>query len=317
MRTYTLIVNPSAGGGKARKILPDLERQLRSWGVLYEVRETRAPGEATDLAAEATGEVVISVGGDGTINEVLNGLPPGKLLGIVAAGSGNDMVKSLPIPRRPLEALETAVYGKPVAVDVGTVDCTAGAPTGGPGGENGEREPGKGESRGRFFLNGVGVGFDAEVAVRKGEIGYLTGLLVYVAAVLETLGKYRAPVFHVQADSLSRSSKQLLIAIGNGRCAGGGFYLTPQADPSDGLLDVCLIDNVGIGTILRLMPKVMAGRHGGHPTVRFTRTREVRLESVTPFYVHADGEIVGRRVNSVRIGILPARVSVMVRPGSR
>jgi YegS/Rv2252/BmrU family lipid kinase len=303
VKTYTLVVNSNAGGGRPRKLLEGIERALRAWGVQYTVELTKGPGDATKLAAASQSDVVISVGGDGTVNEVLNGLRPGVSLGIVPAGSGNDLIKSLPIPPSPMDALHTAVYGRPLKVDAGSVTCSVHS--------SNEKEPGVPASS-RLFLNGVGIGFDAEVAVRKGEIPYLTGTLVYVAAVLQTLGRYKSPLFKVNCNGVSRESRQLLIAVGNGRCAGGGFYLTPEADPSDGELDVCLIGHVSIFTILRLMPRVMKGRHAGHPCVTFARTREISLESLTPFFVHADGEIAGRGVNRVDIGILPQHLSVQV-----
>lgn len=303
MKTHTLVVNPNAGGGRPRKLLGAIERALRAWGVHYTVELTKGPGDATKLAAASQSEVVISVGGDGTVNEVLNGLRPGVSLGIVPAGSGNDLIKSLPIPPRPMDALHTAVHGRSLMVDAGSVSCSVHS--------SGGKDAGVPVAP-RLFLNGVGIGFDAEVAVRKGEIPYLTGTLVYVAAVLQTLGRYKSPLFKVCSREISRESRQLLVAVGNGRCAGGGFYLTPEADPSDGELDVCLIDHVSIFTILRLMPRVMKGKHTGHPSVTLSRTREITLESSTPFFVHADGEIVGRRVNRVEIGILPQHLSVQV-----
>ena len=299
MRTFTFIVNPNAGGGKPRKLLPEIERLLRSWDVPYTLKLTTGRYDATRLALASDSDVVVAVGGDGTVNEVANGLRPGATLGVIPAGSGNDLVKSLPIPVKPLDALRTAVQGRPMRMDVGKVSCS----------HSGAAAAAQGETR--FFLNGVGVGFDAEVAVRKERIRFLSGTPVYVAAVLQTLGRYRAPLFDIQADGVTRSSRQLLIAVGNGRCAGGGFYLTPDADPSDGRLDVCLIDDVSVFTILRLMPRVMKGKHLGHPSVTLVRSSRVALESATPFYVHADGEIVGNLVTKVEISLRTQPLTVL------
>ena len=220
VRTCTLIVNPNAGNGKPRKLLAQMERLLHSWDVPYTLKLTSGRGDAIALARDSDSDVVVAVGGDGTVNEVANGLRANAALGVVPAGSGNDLVKSLPIPSKPLEALRVAVHGKPMRVDVGKVICSR------------RMAPGAQDEAGstRLFLNGVGVGFDAEVAVRKERIRFLSGTPVYVAAVLQTLGHYKAPLFDIRADGFSRSSRHLLIAVGNGRCAGGGFFLTPAAD---------------------------------------------------------------------------------------
>lgn len=303
MRTYTFIVNPNAGAGRTRKLLPELKRLLDSWGVTHRLELTSGPGDATHLAAASESDAVVAVGGDGTVNETANGLRSGAILGIVPAGSGNDLVKSLPIPPKPVEALRTVLEGNPAQIDVWKVSCS----------RQSAGEAQQGASSSRLFLNGVGVGFDAEVAVRKEQIRFLSGTPVYVAAVLQTLGHYTAPLFDVQADGYSNSARHLLIAVGNGRCAGGGFYLTPAADPADGQLDICLIADVSVGTILRLMPRVMKGKHTGHPSVTMIRSRSMSLRSAAPFYVHADGEIVGNLVNSVEISLRPEPLAVIVR----
>lgn len=302
MRCCTVIVNPKAGNGKALGLLSIVEAKLRERGYDVSTEYTRMVGDGTRIAQLVPhASTVVALGGDGTLNEIINGLPQGCLLAIVPGGSGNDLIKSLPIPNNPIQALAWALQGKPRKLDVGVISC-------GRIDENGQEVLETGE---RLFINGVGVGFDAAVAVRKGEIKYLTGTPVYLAAVLLTLGSYKAPLFEIQADGVSRSSKNLLIAIGNGRCAGGGFYLTPEADPADGKLDVCLIDDISIPTIFGLMPRVMLGRHLTHRNVTYTKTNEVKLRTESRFFIHADGEIVGHGVEFMRVKVRPQYVSVL------
>jgi diacylglycerol kinase family enzyme len=130
--------------------------------------------------------------------------------------------------------------------------------------------------------------------------------------VFQTLGRYTSPAFDVVIDGVRRSSRNLLIAVGNGRSAGGGFFLTPDASVDDGLLDVCVIEKVSVPQILRLMPRVLRGRHQGVSQVSFHRGRTISITSPEPFFVHADGEIVGRGVNNVSLGLARHRLPIIV-----
>jgi diacylglycerol kinase (ATP) len=299
MNLYTFIVNPAAGKGTGRHTFRSVEDELKRKGVAYESVETTGPGDATVAAAKASTPVVVSVGGDGTANEIINGLVGStKSLGIIPAGSGNDFIKSITVPRRPMDALNVLLQGSRRSVDVGTVRCTP-------------SKDGQGDFQGRLFLNGVGVGFDAAVAARTREIHFLSGTALYVLAVFQTLGKYRPPKFSIQSESFSREARGLLIAVGNGRCAGGGFYLTPDAIVDDGKLDVCSVDEKTIPEILALMPRVMRGKHHNVPGVRFFREKRLTVSADEQFYVHADGEIVGANVRRVEIGLAESQLTVI------
>ncbi len=287
---YSVILNPAAGKGNGEKLLPRVQEVFGGCGESYELMQTEGRGDATRLARNASGEIIVAVGGDGTVNEIANGLVGDeKCLGIIPAGSGNDFIKAVKVPKKFSKAVEVLFQGKIVAIDVGSVR------TGGAGAD--------GSSEERHFVNGVGIGFDAAVAVKTAEIKYLTGVPLYLAAVFRTLGKYSPPSFTIETDGRTTVLQKFLIAIGNGPCAGGGFYLTPDAVIDDGLLDVCLIEPVSIPTILRLMPKVMVGKHRNAKQVKFLRCKQISLDSPDRFYVHADGEIVGRNVRSVQVGV--------------
>ena len=302
MNDITVILNPKAGQGAALKLVGFLRQAFERRNVRYQLMMTSAPGHATDLARSARGSVVVAVGGDGTINEVVNGLAgTEKHLGIIPAGSGNDFIKSVHIPANPSLALERLFLERITGVDIGTVECH----------ENWPSMSGGLPSSKRCFLNGVGVGFDAEVAAKTAEIRFLTGIPLYLLAVLKTLGPYRSPEFEIQVDDYQERGRKLLVAIGNGVCAGGGFYLTPDARVDDGQFDVCLVADIPIRKILRLMPRVMRGKHQGVRYVNFIRGREITLASQDRFYVHADGEIVGRKVQRVKIGMLGRKLSVI------
>ena len=303
MSEFTFIVNPRAAKGAAAGIAGRLKNELGSRGAAVEILTTERPGHATELARASTAKVVVSVGGDGTINEVANGvLGSGKTLGVIPAGSGNDLIKSLNIPVEVNAALDVVFRGKVRTIDVGHVHCVP----------DGKPRDVVAQNSGRYFVNGVGIGFDAAVAARTAEIPYLRGVALYIAAVFQTLGKYRPPEFQVSFDGGGRRFYGLLIAVGNGRCAGGGFYLTPKALPDDGLLDICMVNAVSLLKILRLMPRVMKGGHEGHRDVEFARTKKLTVGGSAPFYVHADGEIVGRDVTGVAIELAESRLPVLV-----
>jgi len=297
---YTFVLNPEAGKGAGRKAGILMEKLLPGFGRPYELVRTERPGHATEIARDSASSFVVAVGGDGTLNEVANALVGSqKTIGIIPAGSGNDFIRSMGIPRSIPDALEFLKAGRGRVIDAGRVQT---------GKEiNGSTQ----DAPERYFVNGVGIGFDASVARRVSEIKHLRGTMLYLLAVLQTLGRYKSPEFHGTTDDRAWTSRELLVAAGNGRCAGGGFYLTPEAKVDDGLLDLCIIDDVSIPRILRLIPTVLGAKKVQDDHVTYLRTKSLTLRSSDSFNVHADGEIVGREVNSVKVEIVPSALCVI------
>jgi diacylglycerol kinase (ATP) len=295
--TYTIIANPVAGKGAVLKHLPSVARELDRLGVSFDVVQTTRVGEATELARLAKGHIVVAMGGDGTINEVANGLAgTDRILGVIPSGSGNDFIKSAGIPSDISESCRLLAQAKTRKIDLGRVSV---------------KRWRDGFTGSMYFVNGVGIGFDAAVAKKTREISFLTGTALYLVAVLQTLGSYEAPEFTLSIGHATFKDRNLLIAIGNGRCAGGGFYLTPDALVDDGLLDACVVESKSIPQILTLMPRVMRGKHHSVKGVKFMREKEIRLTSESQFYVHADGEIAGDSVNEVDVTIVPGGLEVV------
>lgn len=294
-------MNPMAAKGAASKIDRIVERLLPSLGAPYEILRTERPGHATEMARAAMSRIVVAVGGDGTINEVANGLVGAdKVLGIIPAGSGNDFVKSVGITRNLSHCFSTLRARTLKKIDLASVAC-------------GVREGGSMKyARGRYFINGVGIGFDGQVAWRVSRMKHLRGTLAYFVAVLQTLGNYRPPEFGITLDGKSTTGTKLLIATGNGKSAGGGFYLTPEAIVDDGWLNTCAIEDVSVLKILRLIPAVMSGKSVNDAAVRYSRARSIEVESSAKFTVHADGEVVGHNVSGVRMEIVPGAVQLLV-----
>jgi len=299
VKKYIFIVNPKAGRGAGRRTLNELLGRLASWPNEYQIIETSRPGEASEIGRSADSEVCVAVGGDGTINEVVNGLiGTNRTLGILPSGSGNDFSKSIGVPRSTAAALEIIRAGKSKRIDVGSVACSVDSNS-------------RNQSH-RLFVNGVGIGFDAAVAAKTFEIPHFSGTMLYLVAVLKTLGKYRSPLFRISIDGRTKESHNLLVAIGNGSCAGGGFYLTPDAKLDDGQLDVCMIEEMSIARIFQLIPRVMRGKHSAFKGVEFQRGASIKIHGYSPFFVHADGEIVGDGVTNVQVSLVARALPVIV-----
>ena len=209
------------------------------------------------------------------------------ILGIIPIGSGNDFLKMLDIPTDLEGACRRLKEGGTRLVDAGRI---------------GER----------YFTNSVGIGFDAVIAMQARKIKWLTGLPLYLLATLWTLAlKYRTPQATISWDGGSLFQTVTMIAVTNGRCYGGGFWITPDAENDDGLLDVAIARGLSRLGILRLVPKVMKGTHVDQKAVTMARAKRVVVDLTQPLPVHADGEIVHTGTQHVEIEVLPQRLRVI------
>jgi len=303
MAKYLFILNPAAGRGAAGRSLEMLKALLDATEMRYQIRSTAGPGDATELARGTDAEVVVVVGGDGTTNEVANGIVgTEKTLGILPAGCGNDLIKSLGVPKDFRKAFEIIRTGKRKIIDTGTVACS----------DTDLTSQARGSYPERVFVNGVGIGLDAAVAERTIHLPKLSGTLLYLVALLQAVWRFKRPLMKIQRDSGISESKRFLVAIGNGRCAGGGFYLTPDALVDDGLLDICIVDDMPLYNIFPLIPKVMMAKHHHVKGITLATAKHILVSTDRPIFVHADGEIVGRNVSQVQIAIRPKSLNVIV-----
>ncbi len=297
MRTAKLILNPAAGRGRAGALLPEIRSTLKAHGIEADVAQTRAPREAIDLAQRAKGdghELIIVAGGDGTVHEVVNGLAQAAgggvigALGLIAIGSGNDFAKMLPVPTDWRAACQQIAQGQLRRVDVGRVN-------------------------GEYFTNNIGIGFEAQVGLEARRIWWARGTAIYVAALARTLlVSYRTPHVQIELDGEQVKQNVTLISLGNGRCTGGGFWMTPHATIDDGLFDVCIGHQMTKPQMLGLVPHVMRGTHIDKPLVRMTRARKVTIISDEPLPMHADGETVQSDFHQrIEAELLPQKLTVI------
>ncbi|HTT67773.1 MAG TPA: diacylglycerol kinase family protein [Gemmatimonadales bacterium] len=301
MPATLLILNPASGHGLGRKLRPRIERALRETGVGFDLVETTAPGDAVRLGREAAAagvERILAAGGDGTVHEVANGLLEAPsaadgatrpALGTIPIGTGNDFAKLLHVYKLPPEeAARRMAAARVERFDVGRVI-------------------------GEYFDNSLGIGFDAEVARQANQTTKLSGLAVYVVAVYKTFVSFRAPMLEVASAAHSETGPMMMLECSIGRSAGGGFYLTPDADPADGLLDVCLIRKVGLAKFLRYVPRVLSGKHVGLAEVAMFRTAALKIRSTDrPLLLHLDGEVRAPDSRDIEVTLEAGRLRVLV-----
>jgi YegS/Rv2252/BmrU family lipid kinase len=297
-----VIVNPIAGKGAGRRHLDRIRHHLRAHDLDFALCETQAPRHAIELAHQASIEgieTVVAVGGDGTANEVLNGLMQAKgrgggaTLGVIGVGTGNDFAYGTGLPAGIDAACHALAQGRTRWIDVCHVR----------GGD---------WSAGRYVGNGVGVGFDVTTTLEVQKIKHLTGMPAYLLAVLKTmLLYYSAPTITVQADDRTLRDRYLMISAMNGRRFGGGFLVAPQACPDDGLFDLVLTTQPSRLVMLRLMVMYMRGTQLAHPKVEGMRARDITITASGALNSHADGEIFMIGGDQIELEMLPQQIQVI------
>ena len=279
------ICNPAAGSGRGEKVGRQVKDYLHAHGIPCRLISTEAPGHATDLARaarDAEADTVLAVGGDGTVLEVARGLIGSQVpLGIVPAGTGNDFIKTLGIPRKPMDALRYTLEHDPKPTDAGEVN-------------------------GRIFLNEIGTGFDVSVleyALKAKK--YCRGLLPYLYGVIKTLFRFKPVPITLSVDGEEAETHDAFVAgVANGGVIGGGIRIAPEAKCDDGLLDVVIVEKIKKSKLVFRLLGLMRGRILSFPETRFVRARAVSF-SAPGMRLNVDGEIMD-----------DARVSARILPGA-
>lgn len=303
MTKAKLILNPQANHGRAYETAGDLRHLADDIGGAEWVG-TDFPGHAVQLAREAAlagFDPVVSVGGDGTLHEVVNGLmlvdaARRPRLGVVPLGSGNDFVSGARLEARPLAALQ----GILTATDERRIDA------GFIRDESGRTE---------YWDNTVGIGFDAAVNLQSRRITRIHGFMMYLLAVIKVIiENYDAPRMDIELNGESFTKELLMFTAGNGTREGGGFITTPDAKLDDGQLDYAYISRVSRLMMIRLIPEVMNGRHGRFKSVRLGRMTSVKVRADRSLPIHTDGEMFASyeaNVRCVEIGIVPGALRLI------
>jgi len=288
---HLVIVNPAAGGGRARKVLPELEAALRAGGLDYRLVLTTSldHGREQALQAAAAGEIPVVMSGDGLIGQIGGALAGGDApMGLIPGGRGNDLARVLGIP--------TEIPG--------AVDLLAAAPT---------RAIDVGEVNGRRFLGIASCGFDSEANRIANQTRLLKGNLVYLYAALRALAAWKPARFELVLDGDPRVFTGYSVAAANNKAFGGGMFIAPDAELDDGRLDVVCVSEVAKLRYLANLPKVFKGRHVDNEEVTVSRAAEVTISADRPFAVYADGDHLADLPATIRV--LPRALTVIAPPG--
>jgi YegS/Rv2252/BmrU family lipid kinase len=272
---WFFIVNSTAGNGKTGKKINALINMLNQQNFDFQIELTRYSRHAIELAQVACMEGfqnIIAVGGDGTASEVAAGIArSGEAeqvnFSVIPEGGGNDFCKNFHLSHNIEKCLNQLINGKIIKIDIASFED-------------------------QFFLNSFGIGFDAQAAAQANKIKFLNGLPRYLLAVAAALLKFRNfPLKIIIDDEEVLTGNFLLVAIGNGKYAGGGFKLNPEALVDDDFLDVMLARDVTLMRIFKVLPKAIEGTHESEREVSFVRCRKIEIISDYDLPVYYDGEI--------------------------
>lgn len=282
------ICNPTAGNGRGKKIGLELEKRLLEQHYPCHLEMTKAPGHATELAyaaAQSGSETVLAIGGDGTAVEVARGLlGTASALGVIPAGTGNDFIKTLALPRDPIAALDFILTHAARDTDVGEVN-------------------------GRLFLNEIGTGFDVRVLdyAQKAK-RFCRGLMPYLYGVVRTLFHFRGIHLSYAVDGGEMVTKDVfVIAAANGGVIGGGIPIAPEAQADDGLLDVMVVNKIRPRDLPARLIGLMRGKIASFPETEFVRAKKVFF-SAENMRVNIDGEVSDEA--SVEARLLPRALRI-------
>ncbi len=297
-----VIVNPVAGANATRRKWPHIHKLLRRSGLSFDYAHTEGVGHAIELARAAASSgyrFLVAVGGDGTVNEVANGIlsvagSRETVIGVINTGTGSDFVRSAGIPRNYTHSCCCLTGSRRRLIDVGVVQYRK-----------------DGQTLRRFFINTAGVGFDAEVVEATERLPkYFGGTIPYVAGLLRALAGYKNKPVVLRVGSRVETRRILSVVVANGGYFGGGMRVAPQAELGDGLLDVITVGDMGKFELLKLLPTIYKGTHINHPKVGMEKVTQIEVESQERFLVHADGELLGEGPAS--FWLMPSALSVAV-----
>jgi len=301
---YLVIVNPISGRGYAEKVIPDIEAGLREHGLEFDLVRTERPWHAAEIAERALREgydVIVTASGDGTANEAINGIMRARSAGyndtafsILPVGTGNDMAYGLGMRGTLEESIAALAENFRRKIDIGFVI----------GGDYPD---------GRYFANGVGIGFDAAVGFVAVKIRWARGLLAYLIAVLQTVFiYYKSPTVEIAYNDVTYSQPALMVSIMNGQRMGGGFYMAPQGDPGDAHFDLCIASEANRARIFGLIPYFLKGTQSSQPEITNGRTAKISIRAVKGVLpAHCDGETLCEKGQELSAEIIPAAIEII------
>jgi YegS/Rv2252/BmrU family lipid kinase len=305
-----IILNPVAGKGRAVKEYPKIDRFLKERKIEYEIVLTTGPGHALEIAkncAAGNGTTVVAAGGDGTSNEVINGLlsrkdppPEPPLFGIIPVGRGNDFACSARIPENLEQSLEVLIQNRIIPLDAGLV-------TGGYFPE------------GRYFINGVGIGFDTKVGFEAAKMKFIHSALSYALGALISVVRFEdPPLLEIGYDETTVTLPAVLVSVVNGRRMGGMFYMGPNAILDDGLLDICMVRRpANRRRLIQILFHYPKGTQAECEETSMSRGTRFHLKALKGgMAAHCDGETICEDGKELTIACRPGALRLIANPGN-
>jgi len=303
IKIFSVIFNPTADKGSAPKHIPAINEFLQKHKIDYEIHLTKAPGHAAELAYEFAlqGQIIVSAGGDGTCNEVINGLMRAgnekditPVFAVIPIGTGNDFAYGAHVPATLQESLQAIIEEKSYCLDIGLVK----------GGDYPE---------GRYFGNGIGVGFDTIVGLEAAKLKHIHGALGYVIAALKTLIIYPpAPEVELKYDDTTLNVNPALVSIMNGNRMGGTFFMSPEANNCDGIFNLCMTRQGKRRELLKAMMHYLKGTQSTLESTTTLQSADFSLKALHgELAVHADGETICEAGTEISVKCIPSALKII------
>jgi len=301
---YYVIVNPISGRGLGERSIPTIEDRLTQAGLDFKLVRTKGTWHAAELAEQAARDaydIIVCASGDGTINEALNGLMKARksgvnhtAFGVISIGTGNDFSGGMGIPTDLEHSLDTLLANKRKKIDIGFVK----------GGDFPD---------GRYFGNGIGIGFDAAVGTAAAKVRWTRGLPAYLIGVIATVFLYYTPPkLRIRVDDEEINQRSLMVSIMNGKRMGGGFQMAPSSKTDDGVFDLCICETASKARIFGLIPYFLKGTQDGQPEIKMRQARKVTVTALKgDFPAHADGEMLCYTGKELAMELLPAELEII------
>lgn len=303
---YLFVINPISGKGRGKDSIPIIEYYLKSKCIDYKFLITQYPKNATEYLRNSCQEfnIIVSVGGDGTLNEVVNGIPDNYFdkvtLGVLQIGTGNDFSKNIISSKNIVENLASICQINKFSfrnIDLGTIEYT---------------NVNSDEISTHKFINGAGIGFDAYVGALTQRNKVLRGISAYLVSVIKALFNYKMINVELKFNNVEITGNKLMITFGNGISHGGGFYLTPNAKIDDGILDISVFEEIKRKRLLSALPKALVNKLGDVPEADFFCTDgNVFAKLNTPYYFHCDGEIISDNLKTAKISLQKGKIKII------
>jgi len=295
---YFVLVNPICGRGLGAKSLEAIDSRFKKEGVEYKLVQTERVGHARELSRDAVldgYDVIVCASGDGTVNETINGIMEARSVSnkqaafcVLSIGTGNDFAGGAGIPVGLEASLDSVFKGERTKIDLGFVK----------GGDF---------PQGRYFGNGIGIGFDAAVGIYAAKIRWTRGILAYLIAAIQTVFfYYKPPTLKIELDNHKLEQACLMVSIMNGNRMGGGFKMTPTSRNDDGLFNLCIAESASKPRMLVLIPYFLFGTQESQKEIKMLQSTSVKVTSVKgDFPCHADGEMIGFNCEGIEVSLLP------------